>query len=253
MKRIFRRNSKEAYRREIASLIDIPLLSKSLKPVIEASLQECGKDRCRKGTILTPNLGVLAILGLAIRRDLSYPSVLNWLVSGLRWATCRLPHKLVAEGTLSHARIRLGCDVFRRIFEKMVAQHGKLPKDFHGLTSVAFDGTSATMPDTKENTRRFGVPKGGRGKGGYPQLRAVALLILPVRLVADIAYAAYQGKGTGERSLMNQIIERMPYEQLLHLVDAGLYSFELLLSLQKKRPPFVGQAQRLCETQAASR
>lgn len=218
----------------MASLVDIPLLSKALKSVIEESLRECGKERCRKGTILPPPFVVLAILGLAIRRDLSYPAVLNWLVSGLRWLTCCLPHKLVAEGTLSHARIRLGCEVFRRIFQKMVAHHEKLPKDFHGLTSVAFDGTSATMPDTKENKQRFGTPKGGRGEGGYPQLRAVALLILPLRLVADIAYDAYKGKGTGERSLMNKIIERIPYDHLLHLVDAGLYSFELLLSLQKK-------------------
>jgi len=253
MRRIFRRDSKATDRHEMASLVDIPLLSKALKSVIEESLRECGKERCRKGTILPPPFVVLAILGLAIRRDLSYPAVLNWLVSGLRWLTCCLPHKLVAEGTLSHARIRLGCEVFRRIFQKMVAHHEKLPKDFHGLTSVAFDGTSATMPDTKENKQRFGTPKGGRGEGGYPQLRAVALLILPLRLVADIAYDAYKGKGTGERSLMNKIIERIPYDHLLHLVDAGLYSFELLLSLQKKRSPLVGQAQCLCETQAVFR
>jgi len=234
MKRIFRRGPKATHRHEIASLVDIPLLSKHLKPVIEESLRECGKERCRKGTILTPTFVVLAVLGLAIRRDLSYPAVLNWLVSGLRWLTCCLPHKLVAEGALSHARIRMGCGVFRRIFEKMVAHHEELPKDFHGLTSVAFDGTSATMPDTKENIQRFGVPKGGRGEGGYPQLRAVALLILPLRLVADIAHAPYKGKGTGERSLMNKIIARIPYDHLLHLVDAGLYSFELLLLLQKK-------------------
>jgi hypothetical protein len=234
MKRIFRRGSKATDRHEIASLVDIPLLIKPLKSVIEESLRECGKERCRKGTILTPTFVVLAVLGLAIRRDLSYPAVLNWLVSGLRWLTCRLPHKLVAEGTLSHARIRLGREVFRRIFQKMVAHHEQLPKDFHGLTSTAFDGTTATMPDTKENKQRFGVPNGGRGEGGYPQLRAVALLILPLRLVADIAYDAYKGKGTGERSLMNKMIERIPYDHLLHLVDAGLYSFELLLSLQKK-------------------
>jgi hypothetical protein len=50
---------------------------------------------------------------------------------------------------------------------------------------------------------------------------------------------------------MNKMIERIPYDHLLHLLDAGLYSFELLLSLQeKKRSPPVGQAQRLCETQA---
>jgi Insertion element 4 transposase N-terminal/Transposase DDE domain len=234
MRRIFRRNSKIPNRHEIASVVDIPLLSDSLKSVIEEALRDCGKARYRKGTILTPTFVVLVVLGLAIRRDLSYPAVLNWLVSGLRWLTCRLPHKLVAEGALSHARMRLGGEVFRRIFHNMVASQETLPKDFHGLTSVAFDGTTATMPDTKENKQRFGTPKGGRGEGGYPQLRAVALLILPLRLVADFASGAYKGKGTGERNLMNKIIERIPYAHLLYLLDAGLYCFELLSRVQKK-------------------
>jgi hypothetical protein len=114
MKRIFRRDGKATDRHEIASLVDIPLLSKPLKSVIEESLRECGKERYRKRTILTPTFVVLAVLGLAIRRD------------------------------------------------------------FHELTSVAFDGTSATMADTKGNKQRFGVPNGGRGEGGYPQPRAVA-------------------------------------------------------------------------------
>jgi hypothetical protein len=61
--------------------------------------------------------------------------------------------------------------------------------------------------------------------------------LLPLAL-AYLAFSKYHAerywKGTGERSLMNKIIERIPYDQLLHLVDAGLYSFELLLSLQKK-------------------
>ena len=76
------------------------------------------------------------------------------------------------DGALSHARKRLGIEVFRRIFEKMVAYQAALPKDFYGLTSVAFDGTGATMPDTPSNRERFGRPHGGRGAGGYPQLRA---------------------------------------------------------------------------------
>jgi hypothetical protein len=90
------------------------------------------------------------------------------------------------------------------------------------------------MPDTQSNRERFGLPNGGRGAGGYPQLRAVALLLLPLRMVADIAYGPYKGKGSGERSLMRKIIDRLPYQNLLLLLDAGLYSFELLLACTKK-------------------
>jgi hypothetical protein len=98
--------------------------------VIEEALRDWGKARYRKETILTPMFVVLVVLGLAIRRDSGYPAVLNWLVSGLRCLTCRLRHKLVAGGAFSHARIRLGGEVFRRIFHNMVASQKTLLKDF---------------------------------------------------------------------------------------------------------------------------
>jgi hypothetical protein len=229
----YRRKSKPIHREDIGSQVDLRLLGKQLQPIIEESLRECGKASYRKGTILTPLFTVFVVLGLAMRRDLSYPHVLNWLVSGLRWLTGCLPAKVVEDGALSHARKRLGIEVFRRIFQKMVAHQDTLVKDFHGLTSAAFDGTSATMADTPSNRERFGRPHGGRGAGGYPQLRAVALLLLPLRRVADIAYAPYKGKGSGERSLMRQIIDRLPYQNLLFLLDAGLYSFEWLQACTK--------------------
>lgn len=234
MKSIFRRDAKASRREDLASLVDIPLLSESLRPVIEESVEACGKAAWRRGTCLTATVVVLFVSGLAIRRDLSDSAVLNWLLSGWRWSTCRLPRKLVADGTLGRARQRLGMDVLRRIFDNLVARQPALPKDFHGLTSAAFDGTTAGMPDTPANQQRFGRPNGGRGAGGFPQLRAVALLILPLRLVVDVADAAYQGKGTGERSLMNTLIARVRQADLLYLLDAGLYSFELPALLQTK-------------------
>ena len=233
MNRTYRRRFQGIHREDIGSQIDLRLLGKQLQPIIEESLRECGKASYRKGTILTPLFCVFVVLGLAIRRNLSYPHVIDWLVSGLRWLTCCLPSKLVQDGTLSHARKRLGVEVFRRIFQKMVAHQDTLAKDFHGLTSVAFDGTSATLADTPSNRECFGLPHGGRGAGGYPQLRAVALLLLPLRMVADIAYGPYKGKGSGERSLMRQIIDRLPHQNLLFLLDAGLYSFEWLHACTK--------------------
>ena len=179
MDSVLGRKFKSIARQDVGSLVDMSFLGEQLKTIIEESLRECGKADYRKGTILTPMFSVFVVLGLAIRRDLSYPHVIDWLVSGLRWLSCCLPPKLVQEGALSHARKRLGIEAFRRIFHKMVACQKTLPKDFHGLTSTAFDGTGATMPDTQENRERFGLPSGGRGAGGYPQLRAMALLVLP--------------------------------------------------------------------------
>jgi len=234
-KRIVQHSPKAIDTHTVIANMDAPLLSESLKPAIEESLAECGKDHCRKGTILTPMAVVLVVLGLAIRRDLSYPAVLDWLVSKVRWLTCYLPKKLISDGALSHARNRIGVDVFRRLFQKMVTRPDALPKDFHGLTSTAFDGVTVTMPDTEDNKKQFGIPSGKRGPGGYPQLRMLSLLIVPIRQIADIAYGPYKGKGTGEASLLKTLIERLAYSDLLHMVDAGLYSFNLLLSLKKMK------------------
>ncbi len=192
--------------------------TEQLEPIIEASLAECEIPGGRKGPFFTPTRTVFVVLGLALRRDLGYPAVINWLISGLRWSSCDLPRKTAADGTLSHARKRLGVGVFRRILHHLVAQHSALPADFHGLTSVAFDGTTATMPDTPGNLERFGKPSSGRGQGGFPQTRIMALLILPLRLIGAVAYGAYRGKGTGERSLMMQIIDSVPYRNLLFLL-----------------------------------
>ena len=229
--RKLRRGTTEANNRaEIASLLHPEALAKDLRPMIEDSLAECGKDECRKGTFLTPVLTVFIVLGLTIRRDLSYSAVINWLVSGLRWLRCPMPRHLCSDGALSHARQRLGVEVFVRIFARWVARFHALPRDFHGRTSVTFDGTTATMPDTEGNRARFGTPRSGRGNGAFPQLRAVALLILPLRRIADIAFGPYKGKGTGEKSLMMELLSRIPYKKLLFLLDAGLFSSEFLFA-----------------------
>ena len=215
----------------LGSSLNLQPFAKQLQPIIEQSLAECEKSGSRKGTFFTPVRTVFVVLGLVLRRDLGYSALINWLISGLRWLHCDLPPKLAAEGTLSHARKRLGVDVFRHIFGHQVALYSVLPADFHGLSSVAFDGTTATMPDTPSNQERFGTPNSGRGRGGFPQTRIMALLILPLCLIGNVAYGAYQGKGTGERSLMMQIIDCIPYQNLLFLLDAGLYSFDVLQSI----------------------
>lgn len=233
MHRVAHRTPKPLLREDITSRLNLSALGPVLQPVIEETLEKAGKAKYRKGTILTPLLTVYVVLALAIRRDLSYPAAMDWLISGLRWITCCLPKKLVADGALSHARKRLGIDVFRQIFERLCPSADALPKDFHGRTSAAFDGSSITMPDTASNQDRFGRPKGGRGKGGFPQLRLMALLILPLRTVADIAYGPFEGKGSGERSLMMEIMDRISASCLLFLVDAGLYSFDFLQFAQQ--------------------
>lgn len=72
--------------RDELSSIEFQPFSEQLKPLIEESLIEAQKTgRNREGPFLTPIFTVFVILGMAIRHDLSYPKVINWMISAIRW------------------------------------------------------------------------------------------------------------------------------------------------------------------------
>ncbi len=210
-----------------------------IDPIINEVLNDHKKNKCRKGTILTSHLMTWLTLVLTLRRDLNYPKALNWLIAGFRWTFCDFPAKIVKEGAISHARVRLGIDVFRDIVYRLVLSFQDTKTDFHGLATVAFDGTSLTMPDTESNNKKFGKHKAGRGYGAFPQMRVVSLMVVSARRIIDIAYAPCKGKKTGERTLMFEILKRCKRKDFLFLFDAGFYSFNLAYYMREKGQKFV--------------
>jgi hypothetical protein len=210
-----------------------------MQPIIQDALAKHNKDKYRKGTILTPILMVWLVLSLTLRRDINYPNTLNWMVSGLRWLRLDLPVKLVKDGAISHARVKLGVAVFRSIFYLFVLPFTVISPDFYGWVTVMFDGTAMNMPDTESNRKKFGKPKSSRGSGAFPQMRVMALLVLSMRLIFDIDYAPFNGKKTGERTLMLKILGKIKRLDFLFLFDAGFYSFLLVCQMKEKGFNFI--------------
>jgi hypothetical protein len=97
------------------------------------------------------------------------------------------------------------------------------------------------MPDTEGNVNEFHKPKSRSGQGAFPQMRMMTLMALSVRLMLDVAYAPYAGKGTGERSLVREILSRLVYKGLLFLLDAGLYSFDIVWELEQSDQKFIAK------------
>jgi DDE family transposase len=145
---------------------------------------------------------------------------------------------LLSEGALSHARAALGFEVFQQILNRFSATITLTP-DFHALTTMIFDGTTMTMPDSEKNRAAFGKHSTQHGQAGFPQLRMVALVVGATHLVLDLAFAACRGKGTGERSLMKEILKRLNWKCWLLLFDAGFYSFELAWTIQQRDERFL--------------
>ena len=67
------------------------------------------------------------------------------------------------DGDISHARVKLGVDIFRDLFHKFTSKFKDISPNFYGFISAAFNSTSMTIPDTKSNQKKFGKPKSGRG------------------------------------------------------------------------------------------
>src|SRR5579883_450340 len=210
-----------------------------LSSIIKESLAIQNIHRGRSGTVLSPTFVIWFVILSTIRRDLSYPSIVNWMISGMRWLSCKLPKKLIADGAMTHARVRVGLTVFQLIFQKMTDNFQTLKPDFNQWITVIFDGTTGTMPDTKSNFDKFGKSKSGRGESAYPRLRILTLLAASARLIIDVAYGSSSGKGSGERSLMTKILLTINRNNLLFLLDAGLYSFLNIWTIKSKKCDFL--------------
>ena len=225
----------------IGTTFDLAPFHTILGPTIREVLDEQGLNKFRRGTILIPRLLIWLVLSMTLRRDLSADNVFSWMMSGFRWIKAILPAKakIVTDGAISKARICLGVKPFESVLEKQMAAFNNLPRDFHGLVSYIFDGTTGSMPDTDENRDYFHKPSSQKGQAGFPLVRIMALLAYPVRLVVKVAYAPYSGKGTGERTLVMQILESVVLKDALFLLDAGLYSFKLIYTILQKDGHFL--------------
>ena len=86
-----------------------------------------------------------------------------------------------------------------------VARSGK----WNGHPVFILDGSSVSMPDTPENQRMYPqVPQQAAGLG-FPLARITVLLSLATGACHDLAIAPYQGKGTGEKTLLRQMYDAL--------------------------------------------
>lgn len=127
----------------------------------------------------------------------------------------------------------------------MAEQSAKQGWRWHGRCVKLVDGTTLTMPDTKENQSAFPQHNNQKKGAGFPMVRMVAVMSLALGTVIDYAVDAYKGKGTGEHSLFRRIIDCLNFGDVL-LGDRYYPSFFLIADLMKRGVDgvFHGQAQR---------
>jgi hypothetical protein len=130
-------------------------------------------------------------------------------------------------GSLAKARVRLGPEPVRLLFERIagsVGAPGTAGVFWRGRRVVTMDGFTCDVPDTEDNAEHFG--RGGNGSGvpnPYPQLRAVVLAEAGTRALL----AARHGPCTsGEQTLARELVGALG-PGMLCLADRNFASFRL--------------------------
>jgi len=121
-----------------------------------------------------------------------------------------LPPCSAASGGYSRARERFPSSVMIR----MAKDIGRIVHDsaddawhWRGREVFLADGTGLSMPDTFENQQAFPQIRSIKRGLGFPVMRAVALISLATGAVVDFDYAAHEGKGTGEGTLLRKMLD----------------------------------------------
>jgi hypothetical protein len=119
-------------------------------------------------------------------------------VEGQGWGDWEVP----GTGSIAKARVRLGAAPLKLLFERVAGPSGEVgtPGVFYaGRRVVSIDGFTLDLPDTPENSERFGRGVTTAGlPGPYPQLRAVAVAEAGTRSLLAAAFGGYRD---GEQTL----------------------------------------------------
>lgn len=209
--------------------IAIGVLTSTFPPgLIDEVLEATGRVQ-KRHRLLPARVVVYFVLAMCLWADEGYEEVARLLVGGLsRMGRWRKSWRVPTTGALTQARARLGSEPLKVLFEKVakpVSAPGAAGSWWRGLRLVAIDGTVFDVPDTTENTARFGRPASGRGEktGAFPQARVVALAECGTHAIiaAEIGPCT-----TGEITLARNLFPKLAADMLL-LVDRGFCGYDL--------------------------
>jgi hypothetical protein len=104
-----------------------------------------------------------------------------------------------------NARSRILTGVLRTLARRTAQELQRCAADewmWNGRSVFIVDGSTVSMPDTRENQATYPQPPQQRPGLGFPLARVAVLLSLATGACHDLAIAPYAGKGTGETTLL---------------------------------------------------
>lgn len=155
----------------------------------------------------------------------------------------------VASKTTAYckARGRLPEKLFSKLLQWTSEQCEQAVVDnwlFHGRIVDIVDGWTLLMADTEENQEAYPQQKSQKKGCGFPIMRMVGLFSLATGSVRACAMGAYQGKQTGESSLLRSILHHVSPGRIL-LADRYYASYWMLAQRELNQIDLVARAHQL--------
>ena len=144
-----------------------------------------------------------------------------------------------------NARSRLNTGVLRSLAKRTAQQlqASAAPQwKWNGRNVFIADGSHVSMPDTPKNQATYPQPSTQQPGLGFPLARLTVLLSLATGACHDLAIAAYQGKGTGETTLLRAMYDTLQPGDVV-LADALFDNYFLICELRDRGIDFVARAQ----------
>src|SRR3954463_16722562 len=113
---------------------------------------------------------------------------------------------------------------------------------WNGRSVFIADGSHVSMPDTPENQASYPQPPTQQPGVGFPLARVVMLLSLATGACHDLAIAPYEGKGTGETTLLRRMYGALKPGDVV-LADALFDNYFLACKLRGRGIELVARVQ----------
>lgn len=144
-------------------------------------------------------------------------------------------------GAYCRARAKLPAAVVRRLSCELAdGCEQAVPKKWlwHGRHVKLVDGSTCSMPDTKENQAEYPQHTAQEPGLGFPLMRFVVLLSLATGMACDMADGPYSGKETGELALLRELLSRLNAKDIL-LGDRYYCSYFMICLLLEAKADLV--------------
>lgn len=207
--------------------IDFGQISERIpQAVVARILEETDRQSVRRRK-LPAYLMTYYVIAAALMVSVSAREVLRQLVRDVRDQYPDGKSAIATRAAICKARLRLGIEPIRQLFEQVVRPIAKRTTQgawLGRLRLVALDGSSLQLQDTPGNRKRYGKAGAAQGKTSpWPLVRFVALCEIGTHVLFAARMAPWK---ISEVALAKQLMDRLE-PGMLCLADRLFYGFEL--------------------------